>query len=168
MAPLVGSSRLVPFRFETISVAPVGRISERASVGPFDIHTYIRACVNTNARCRCVSPSRCRPYGVRRYLRKVNAFDACHNYYAGERLLTEQRERKREREISVLLPRGRTSLVRTCRRWRVYVTLGACVCTVNGAARGTDSTELITDLCKMLFRWTRRINKRPFSKLVNR
>lgn len=98
LAPLVGSSRLVPFRFETISVAPVGRISERASVGPFDIHTYIRACVNTNARCRCVFPSRCRPYGVRRYLRKVNAFDACHNYYAGERLLTEQRERGRERE----------------------------------------------------------------------
>ena len=65
----------------------------------------------------------------------------------GERLLIGQRER----EISVLLPRGRTSLVRTCRWWRVYVTLGACVCTVNGAARGTDSTELITDLCKMLF-----------------
>lgn len=82
----------------------------------------------------------------------------------GERLLIGQRER----EISVLLPRGRTSLVRTCRWWRVYVTLGACVCTVNGAARGTDSTELITDLCKMLFRWTRRINKLPFSKLVNR
>lgn len=148
----------------------MGRISERASVGP---STHIRA-YTCACKYECVSPSafalamsraplRC---GVRRYLRKVNAFDACHNYYAGERLLTEQRERERER--SVLLPRGRTSLVRTCRWWRVYVSLGACVCTVNGAARGTDSTELITDLCKMLFRWTRRINKRPFSKLVNR
>lgn len=137
------------------------RVYKRASYDRGSVRFPFGVCAGSVARA-----SRRR---VRRYLREMNAFDTCHNYYVGERLLVRKRATERERgnETSDIKPRGLAShadVRNVCVRGR-----RACVCTANGAARGTvDSTELITDSCKMLFRRTRRINKRASSKRVNR